>query len=296
MNQIIPRCSSKCALYLAAFATLLFAFSLPALGQIAEPGYDLFQTGSGTSVDLGGNIGTINLQGVPIQTSVTGNADTIIYRPDAIVTSGVAYPLSVFALFMKSTSTITYDNQQCDVYVTINASGNNTSSPTYISPSVLPQYDTLTASTGTITVYTSNSTFDSTITVYADVIIVPTGANPANSSSVLYHQAETTGITMSQQGSSYSTTAPAGSPNAMVPGEPLLPGAHNAASSSSSSTSFPSGGIYPSPVHKGHTVVPAQNCTPLNSPVGPSGATKPLGGSNELRTCPASPTNPTGTL
>jgi hypothetical protein len=228
------------AAYIAVFTVLFFAVCLPAFGQIAGPGYDAFQTGSGASVDLTSiGIGVVNLQGVPLPSSTAagplGNTDTIMYSPQAIPAGGGTVPVNLYALSMKSSTPVTFMNQQADVYITVNNTGG------VIPTGSLPQPDTLTPSTGTITVYPSTSTFDSSITINADVIIVKTGGNPANTSVVLANQPANS-VTMTQTGSSYSTTPPANYP--LTTTSPLG-----------------SPGIYFRPVHTApthnHPVVPA---------------------------------------
>jgi hypothetical protein len=242
------------AAYIAVSAVLLFVVCLPAFGQVAGAGYDAFQTGSGASVDLTSmGLGPVNLQGVAIPSSSStgslGNTDTIMYRPQAIPAAGGTVPVNLYALFMKSTSPVTYNNVQADVYITVNNTGG------VIPTTTLPQPDTLTPSTGTITVYPSTSTFDSSITVNADVIIVTTGSNPANTSAVLTNQPANT-VTLAQTGSSYSTTAPTGYPF-------------------SPTTTLTSGGIYFHPVHTApthpHPVVTATLPKPCTIIEGQSG-------------------------
>jgi hypothetical protein len=204
-------------------------------------GYDLLQTGSGASVDLSSlGLGNVPLQGVPIQ-SATGNTDTIMHRTQDVPQGGGQVPLEVTALFMKSTSSVTFNGQPVDVYVTLNNSAGK------ISTSVLPQPDSLSPSTGTVTVRT-DGTFDSSFTVNADIIFVKAGTSVTNSANYVGHQAASA-INLSSTNSTYSTSAPSGYP---------------------SSSTFPSGGFYPKPVHNGrHPVVPAScNTTPLqpNSP------------------------------
>lgn len=189
-----------------------------ALAQNA--GFDLFQTGSGTSVDLGSPIGTVNLQGVPIQ-GTTGNTDTIIQRTQ---NGPGTVNAQVYALFMKSTSPVTFGGQSADVYVTINNSGGN------ISTSTLPQPDTLTASTGTVTI-SSGGTFNSSISVNADIIFVKAGTSVTNSANYLGHQAANS-VSLASSNSSWSTTAPSGYP---------------------SSSSYPSGGFYVTGINGGHS-------------------------------------------
>src|SRR5215471_11074380 len=89
-----------------ALLVLLTLCSIPGMGQSA--GYDLFQTGSGTSVDLSSlGLGVVNLQGVAIQGS-SGNTDTIIHRTQNVPSGGGTVSVNVYALFMKSTSSVTF--------------------------------------------------------------------------------------------------------------------------------------------------------------------------------------------
>jgi len=261
--------------YVAALAVLLLAGSLFASAQ--SSGYDVFQTGSGASVDLG-TLGVVPLKGVPIQSS-TGNADTIMFRPQAVPSGGGTIPVVLYALFMKSTGPINYNGNSADVYITVNNSSGA------ISTSVLPQPDSLSASNGTITVYPNaqgtGGTFDSSITINADVIFVKANTSVTNSANYLGNQAASP-ITLSQTGSSYTTTAPAGYPlqSTATPLQPL----GNAASTTASVT-LTSGGFFPKPVHTGrHPVNPAQNTggggcggptptSPTNTAQGTAGAT-----------------------
>ena len=227
---------------LIALAVLLCCFALPALAQTES--YDLLQTGSGASVDLSSQgLGTVNLQGVPIMSSL-GSTDTIIQRNG---NSG-SVSINVYALFMKSTSPVTFSGQSCDVYVTINNSGAN-GGPS-ISTSVLPQPDSLSGSTGTMTI-NSGGTFDSSFTVNADVIFVKAGTSVTSSGNWVGHGAAPSN-SMSSTGSSWSSTAPAGYP---------------------SNSSYPSGGVYPKPIHTGpHPVVPSSCGTsaPATQPTSPN--------------------------
>src|SRR5215472_10784293 len=119
-------------------AVVLAAGSLLAVAQ--NSGYDMFQTGSGSQVDLTNmGLGTVQLQGVPIQGS-TGNSDTIMYRPQAVPSGGGTIPVNLYALFMKSTSPVNLNGTSADVYVTVNATGGA------IGTNVLPQPDALSAS------------------------------------------------------------------------------------------------------------------------------------------------------
>ena len=204
---------------------LLLAGTTVASAQNA--GYDLLQTGSGASVDLTSQgLGVVPLQGVPIQSS-TGNTDTIMQRTANMPAGGGNVPVSVNVLFLKSTSSVTYQGHSADVYITINNSGGT------VPTSVVPQPDTLSASGGSLTMRT-DGTFDSSLSINADVIIVPAGGSP--SGTMLNHGAAPS-ISLTSTNSSWSTTPPAGYP---------------------SSTTYPSGGTYPMPVHRGaHPVVPA---------------------------------------
>jgi hypothetical protein len=235
---------------LTLLASLMLVSSLPALAQSA--GYDLFQTGSGTSVTIP-NIGTVNLQGVPIQ-GTTGNTDTIIHRTQNVPSGGGKVNVNVYALFMKSTASVNYKGSSADVYVTINDSAGT------ISTSVLPQPDSLTASTGTINVSTGG-TFDSNITVNADLIFVKAGTSVTNSANYLGHQAASS-TTLTSTNSAWSSTAPAGYP---------------------SSSSFPSGGFYPTSVGGGGHSTPSHvhAIVPASCGSGSTGLTK--GTSNEFQ-------------
>ena len=207
--------------FLALFV-LLSLCSLPMTAQSA--GYDLFQTGSGTSVDLSSlGLGVVPLQGVAIQ-GTTGNTDTIIHRTQAVPTGGGTVSVNVYALFMKSTSSVTFQGQSADVYVTINNTAGG------VSTSTLPQPDSLSASTGSVTVRT-DGTFDSSITVNADLIFVKAGTSVGNSGNWIGHQAASS-TTLSSTNSSWSSSAPAGYP---------------------SSSSLPSGGFYPINIGGGHS-------------------------------------------
>src|SRR5947199_6074462 len=208
-------------------AAILVACSLTATAQSA--GYDLLETGSGASVDLSSiGLGQVPLQGVPIQGS-TGSTDTIMHRTQDAPSGGGSVPVEVYALLMKSQNSVTFQGRQADVYVTINNSGGA------ISTSTVPQPDSLSPSTGTVTVRT-DGTFDSSITINAQLIFTTAGGNPANSSDVIGHQAASP-ITLSSTNSSWSSSAPSGYP---------------------SSSTYPSGGFYPRPVHTGpHPVVPS---------------------------------------
>lgn len=262
--------------YVAVFSVILLTVSLAAA---QNAGFDYFQTGAGASVDLSSiGLGVVQLQGVPIQ-SATGNADTIMYRPQNVPSGGGTIPVNVYALFMKSQSSVTFNGQQADVYITLNNS--NGAIPT----TVLPQPDPLAPSTGTITVYPSTSTFDSSITVNADVILVTTGASPANSAAVLGHQPASP-ITLSQTGSSYLPSPPSGYPAWVPPNSPLassIPQKFACPDPCPGGGGPPPPGFFPKPVHTGpHPVIlagpaPAPTPTPTPTP-SPTPAPPPSGG------------------
>jgi len=223
--MINKRIFSQLALSLA----VLFLSVLPLSAQI-NPGYDLLQTGSGASVDLSSlSLGVVQLHGNPWDTSL-GNTDTIMNRTQTIPSGGGTSNVNVTALFMKSNSSVTYKNQPVDVYVTLNNSAGK------IATTTLPQPDALSASSGSVTV-SSGGTFDSNITVNADLIFVKAGTSVTDPNNYVDHRAASS-ITLTSTGSSWTSTPPAGYP---------------------SSATFPSGGgFYPRPTHNNsHPVVPA---------------------------------------
>jgi len=236
---------------LPLFLALAVLFSMPVFAQSA--GYDLFQTGAGASVDLSSlGLGVVKLQGVPIQSS-TGNTDTIMHRTADVPAGGGSVPVNVNALFMQSTSAVTYQGTSADVYVTINNSGGQ------ISTSVLPQPDSISASSGTVTVRT-DGTFDSSISINADLIFVKAGTSVTNSANWIGHQAANA-ISLSSSNSPWQSTAP---PNYPV------------------NNCYPPGGFYPFPKHTGpHPVVPGQKTTrTLNSAASPLQAATATPGAN----------------
>jgi len=235
--------SSQSLVRLAALLALTFAGATFVAAQTA--GYDLLQTGSGAEIDLTSlGLGKVPLQGLAIQ-GTTGNADTIMHRTQNMPPGGGKVSVNVNALFMKSTSPVTFSHQSADVYVTINNSGGT------IPVSVLPQPDALSSSSGTVTIRT-DGTFDSSFTVNADVIFVKAGMSVTSSANYIGHQ-PASGITLSSTNSSWSSTAPPGYP---------------------SSGTYPSGGFYPKPVHQNvHPVVPASCAPPGLSPTTPAAAT-----------------------
>lgn len=195
----------------------LFLFLTLAVLIVAAPqvvlaqssGYDQFQTGSPTAFNLPG-IGTVNFQGVPIGSS-TGNADTIIQRNGG----GGTFSLSVYALFLKSTSPVTINGQSADLYATINNTGGA------VSTSVLPQPDALNASTGTLTITSTDSTggtFNSNLTIYADLIFVKPGTSVTNPANWIAHQAQTQGKVLVAVEIVWNNTPPPGYPTCLPAG------------------------------------------------------------------------------
>ncbi|HET9283531.1 MAG TPA: hypothetical protein VFR24_16365 [Candidatus Angelobacter sp.] len=238
MQQFPEHNYTKSMLPLLAVMALLVVCFVPASAQISA-GYDLFQTGSGASVDLSSiGLGNVPLQSFPIQSSL-GNTDTIMHRTQNIPATGGSSQVVVTALFMKSVNSVTYNGQSVDVYITLNNSAGA------IPTSTLPQPDA-TSSSGSVTVRSDN-TFDSSITVNADVILVKAGTSVTNSANYVGHQGAPS-VTLASTNSTWSATPPSGYP---------------------SSSTFPSGGgFYPKPVHNGpHPVVPSSCNTTLNSPL-----------------------------
>lgn len=252
-------------IFLRITAVLVVVLTCAAIASAQSAGYDLFQTGTGTSVDLTSiGVGVVQLTGNPIS-GAPGNSDTMVQRTAAVPSGGGSVPVSVYALSLKSSSPVTFAGQSADVYVTINNTGGT------IPTTTLPQPDSLSASSGNVNVRT-DGTFDSNLTINADIIFVKAGTSVTDSTNYLGHQAAPS-TTLTSTNSSWSSTPPAGYP---------------------SSTTFPSGGFYPvivgggghsTPTHV-HAVVPAQNVvrhclTPLNptanatvAPSGKSGSSK----------------------
>jgi hypothetical protein len=264
MKSLLSRKTISSLTVVSVFALLLMFSALPASAQI-NAGYDLLQTGSGASVDLSSiGLGNVPLQGNPWDTSL-GSTDTIMNRTQNIPATGGSSNVAVTALFMKSKNSVTLNGQAVDVYVTLNNSGGK------ISTSTLPQPDSLSPSSGSVAVR-NDGTFDSSITVNADLIFVNAGTSVTNSSNWKQHQAASS-ITLTSSGSSWSSTPPAGYP---------------------SSSTFPSGGgFYPRPVHNGpHPVVPA-SCNTTTNPTQPTtsatsqkaGAATTSGGQIAVKAC-----------
>ncbi|HEX7286759.1 MAG TPA: hypothetical protein VF532_11300 [Candidatus Angelobacter sp.] len=251
MKNLLLRKSTRSIAVLALLGLVVLALPLHVSAQTA--GFDLLQTSSGTSIDLTRiGLGIVPLKGVSIQTC-TGTTDTIMHRTADVPAGGGSVPVEVTALFLKSTSSVTFSGQSVDVYVTVNNSAG------VIATSVLPQPDPLSPSTGTLTVRT-DGTFDSSITVNADVIFVKAGTSVTNPANYVGHQ-KADPITLRSSNSSFKTTAPAGYPSCQP---------------------FPSGGFFPFPVHTGAHPVTPSTCGPLPAPtpvpVGTQSASAKKGG------------------
>jgi len=138
-----------------------------------------------------------------------------MHRPGN-TTFGQAQTLLVTALFMKSTESVVFQGKNADVYITLNNSAG------VIPTTVLPQPDTLNASGGTITI-NSGGTFTASFVMNADVIFVNAGTSVTNPGNYIAHQPSPQ-VSFSPATSTWATEAPSGYPY---------------------STTFPSGGFYP---------------------------------------------------
>lgn len=200
----------------AVFASaVLFVCALPAPAQ--QAGYDLLQTPGGASIGVPGvSPSVVTLTGVPI-CACTGQADTIMHRT---ANAGGHANLTVVALFLKNSGPIIRSGANVDVYITVNNSDG------VIGQNVLPQPDSLPASTGTLTIR-PDGTFDSSFTVHADVIIVNAGADVRNPATHLAHMPAPP-VTLSANNNVWSALPPAGYPpecffpaNGFYPGGPV---------------------------------------------------------------------------
>lgn len=239
----------KRSVFLRITAVLASLLACAAIASAQSAGYDLFQTGTGTQVDLSSmGVGVVPLTGNAIS-GAPGNTDTMVQRTQDVPSGGGTVTISVYALSLKSSSPVTFQGQSADVYVTINNTGGT------ISTSTLPQPDSLSASGGSVTVRT-DGTFDSSLTVNADIIFVKAGTSVTDPNNYLGHGAAPT-TSLASTNSSWSSTAPSGYP---------------------SSTTFPSGGFYPISVGGGghstpshvHAVVPARNPCLVPAPTQPA--------------------------
>lgn len=228
MNRSFQRCFSL---------VLAGVFACPVLAMAQKAGYDLFQSAEGTSVDLTKlGLGEVQLQGVPINKKTLGNADTIIRRAmDSDSEKEGAVPMYVYALFLKSTRSVTFKKQKVDVYVTVNHSGGA------ISKRVLPQLDETRPSVGIVNISREGNEggkFSSKLHVNADIILVKAGTNPALAANVVMHQAAPT-ISLTAADVPWAIKAPERYPEAAA---------------------FASGSFYPQAAlrHHPHPILPAK--------------------------------------
>src|SRR5262245_56889621 len=210
-------------LHQAAAAAVALLLACPFAASAQRAGYDLLQTRAGAVINLssipGFSPASIPLRGVPI-CNCLGSTDTIMYRTRDVPPGGGAVPVIVVALFLKNSGAVTFSGRPVDVYVTINHSNG------VIGQNILPQPDPLPDSTGTLTVRTTG-TFDSTIRVIADVIVVPAGADVTNPANHLSHRPGPP-VNLASTGSPWSRTPPPGYPthclfpeNGFYPGGPI---------------------------------------------------------------------------
>jgi hypothetical protein len=138
-------------------------------------GFDLLTTAPGAFLDATGfGLGIIPLVGVPLG---PGNTDTIIERDNGFNCAappclGNTVNTHVFALSLVSAAPVNIGGSFFDIYYEINDSAGE------IPLSILPQPDVLNPSTGTLTVdelTASGGTFDSSLTIWADVIMADVG-------------------------------------------------------------------------------------------------------------------------
>jgi hypothetical protein len=214
----------KRIIWFATVAALLVGCSGFATAQCAgnanPGGYDLLSTFSGTQDDLSSiGLGVVSFTGVPLPGGLAGNADTIVCRIDAlpnpIPAAGAPLNIQVVALLLKGDTQYTNRQgitQNVTVYATINQTQDAMVPPNYTIPlGQLPQPDQLpTASTGTMTVF-SNGTFNTDLlNIQADLIVVPRG-QPVTATPIFTRPMPSD--TMSSNGSTWTTTPPAGYPD-----------------------------------------------------------------------------------
>jgi hypothetical protein len=162
----------------SVFKSLLFFAAVAAPSVFAadvQTGFDLFQTKPGAFFDgTGFGLGIIPMVGVPIGPWTT---DTIVQRDNGFTCPsppclGNTVNFHLFALSMMSAFPVNIGGSFFDVFMDINDSAG------VIPLFDLPQPDALNPSTGTLTVDEltgSGGTFDSSLTVWADIILADVG-------------------------------------------------------------------------------------------------------------------------
>lgn len=232
--------------WFAVVAALLLSCSGLAAAQcagVSSPGgFDLLSTFTGTQdTNPNSHLGAITFNGVTLPGGLAGSADTIVCRkeslPNPIPQNGATIDIQIVALYLKGDGTYTDNNNvqhSVTVYATINQTQDSNGAYKIANDyNDLPQPDTLNASTGTMTIYPNGSFNTNSLYVQADLIVVPQGdpINSANRYTTLIMNADT----ISSNGSTWTTTAPAGYPN---------------------STTFPSNGFYVNQPGGGAALVP----------------------------------------
>lgn len=216
--------------FAAVLALLLVCAGLAAAqcaGNQNPGGFDLLSTFNGTTDNSpGGGLPAVNFVGVPLPNGVAGSADTIVCRldplPNPVPTLGAKLRIQIVALLLQSdpNQTVLFQGQPVTVFATINQTKDASDPNFVISLNQLPQPDTLSASSGTMTVFPNNTFDTNTLTIQADIIIVPQGGKVTDTPIKHFPM---NSDTISSKGSTWTTTAPAGYPN---------------------SSSFPAGGFY----------------------------------------------------
>jgi hypothetical protein len=193
----------------------------------AGGGFDLLQTTSGTQdTNPSSSLSSITFTGVPLPSGGVGTADTIVCRidplPNPIPSGGATIHIQVVALQLSGSGTYTPTGgspENVTVYAVINQT-KNSSGVYQIPTSQLPQYDTVNASTGTMTVFPNGTFNTNSLNIQADLIVVSPGGKVTDTPIAHMPMNQDT---ISTSGSTWTTTAPAGYPN---------------------STIFPAGGFY----------------------------------------------------
>lgn len=199
----------------ATLALLALFVAGPASATDISTGFDLFETAPGAFFDATGfGLGIIPMVGLAIG---PGPTDTIIARDNGFTCAvppclGNTVNIHMFALSLESAAPINIGGSFFDVFADINDTAG------VIPLSVLPQPDALNPSTGTLTVdelTNAGGTFDSSLTVWADIIIADVGQgrteaaalSNSNCAAPPCHFAAPA-ISLSSTGGSWQTTAP----------------------------------------------------------------------------------------